>query len=49
MVLTLHPHVVGMRSHMHLDRLLRYMKGSPVSGSRRASSEGGGGAASRHR
>jgi peptidoglycan/xylan/chitin deacetylase (PgdA/CDA1 family) len=30
MVLTLHPHVVGMRSRIiHLDRLIRYMKGRP--------------------
>ena len=30
MVLTLHPHVVGMRSRIiYLDRLLRYMKSKP--------------------
>ena len=30
MVVTLHPHVVGMRSRIiYLDRLLRYMKGKP--------------------
>ena len=30
MVLTLHPHVVGMRSRIiYLDRMLRYMKGKP--------------------
>jgi peptidoglycan/xylan/chitin deacetylase (PgdA/CDA1 family) len=30
MVLTLHPHVVGMRSRIiYLDRLLRYMEGKP--------------------
>ena len=29
-VLTLHPHVVGMRSRIiYLDRLLRYMEGKP--------------------
>jgi peptidoglycan/xylan/chitin deacetylase (PgdA/CDA1 family) len=29
-VLTLHPHVVGMRSRIvHLDQLIRYMKGKP--------------------